>query len=150
MPAVLFCSTLQLHVSNWRYRPQRRNSTITFFNLFGHYNLLQFLASATRAVAAWRQFRIPSVLRFSWTCLVQRWGGRPWLRHLPPGSDSKTLRTGLELSIPATWPSHRRHCILMSSYISKKAHLRSKTPNACENIYSYNSEHQLEILPMSL
>ena len=41
--------------------------------LFGHYNPLQVLASAnlrrhtSRAVAAWRQFRIPSVLRFSST-----------------------------------------------------------------------------------
>ena len=44
--------------------------------LFGHYNLLQVLASAnlrrhtSRTVAAWRQFRIPSVLRFSSTCLA--------------------------------------------------------------------------------
>ena len=27
----------------------------------------------SRAVSAWRQFRIPSVLRFSSTCLAQRW-----------------------------------------------------------------------------
>ena len=71
--------------------------------LFGHYNLLQVLASAklrrhtSGAVAAWRQFRIRSVLRFSSTCLAQRWGGRSYLRQPPPGSDSKTLRTGLEL-----------------------------------------------------
>ena len=98
--------------------------------LFAHYNLLQVLASVnllrhtSLAVAVWRQFRIPSVFRFSSTCLAQRWGGRPCLRQPPPGSDSKTLRTGLELSIRATWPSHRRSCILirfttsMSSYIS--------------------------------
>ena len=99
--------------------------------LFGHYNLLQVLASAnlrrntSRAVAAWLQFRIPNVLRFSSTCLAQRWGGRPGLRRHPSrGSDSKALRTGLELSIRATWLSHRRRCILirftmsMSSYIS--------------------------------
>ena len=47
--------------------------------LFGHYNLLQVLALAnlrrhtSRAVAAWRHFRIPTVLRFSSTCLAQRW-----------------------------------------------------------------------------
>ena len=93
-------------------------------------NLLQLLASAnlrrhtSRAVAAWRKFRISTVLGFSSTCLAQRWKGRPCLQHPPPGSDSKTLRTKLELSIRETWPSHRRRCILtrfttsMSSYIS--------------------------------
>ena len=46
------------------------NST-PYFYLFGHYNLLQVLASAnlrrhtSRAIAAWRQFRIPSVVTFS-------------------------------------------------------------------------------------
>ena len=101
--------------------------------LFGHYNLLQVLASAnlrchtSRAVAPWHQFRIPSVLRFSSTCLAQRWVGRPCLRQQLPGSDSKTLRTGLELSIRATWPSHRRRCILirfttsLSSYTSYRS-----------------------------
>ena len=89
--------------------------------LFGHYNLLQVLASAnlrrhtSRAITAWRQFRIPSVLSYSSTWLAKRWEGRPCLRHPPPDSDSKTLRTGLELSIRATWPSHRRRCILMPS-----------------------------------
>ena len=47
---------------------------LTYF--LGHYNLLQVLASAnlrshtSRAVAAWRQFRILSVLRFSSTCFI--------------------------------------------------------------------------------
>ena len=45
----------------------------------------QLICGAIRHVAAWRQFRIPSVLRFSSTCLAQRWEGRPattttWLR----------------------------------------------------------------------
>ena len=79
--------------------------------IFGHYNLLQVLASAnlrrhtSRAVAAWRQFRIPSVLRFSSTCLAQRWGGRPCLRHPPAGSESKTLRVGAIHTSDMTQPS---------------------------------------------
>ena len=97
--------------------------------LFGHYNLLQVLASAnmrrhtSRAIAIWRQLRIHIVVTFSCTCLDQRWPRRPFLQLPPSGSDSKTLRTGLKLSIRVTWPSHRRRCVLiivttsMSSYI---------------------------------
>ena len=106
-----------------------------------------------------RQFQIPSVVTVSSTCLVQRWRGHYFLRLPPPGSDSKILRTGLELSIRRTWPSHRRRCILirftksMSSYLSYSFwfhHIRhsplsqrvlynlrriflSKTPNACSS-----------------
>ena len=42
--------------------------------LFGHYNMLKILDSANlrrhtlRAVVAWRQFRIASVVTFSFTC----------------------------------------------------------------------------------
>ena len=91
--------------------------------------LFTYLASANLqrhtswAIAAWYQFRIPSVVTFSVTCLVQRWRDRPFLRLPPPGSVLKTLLTGLELYIRATLPSHRRRCILirfttsMSSYI---------------------------------
>ena len=41
----------------------------------------------------------------------------PFLRLPTPGWDSKTLRTGLVLSIRATWPSHQRRCILISRCI---------------------------------
>ena len=84
---------------------QRNDVTICtylFTYLFSHYNVLQVLASAnfrchtSRAIAAWRQFRILSVVTFSSNSLAQRWRGRPFLRLRPPGSDSNTLRTGLD------------------------------------------------------
>ena len=60
----------------------------------------------------------------AFTCLTQRWQGRPLLWFPPPGSDSRTLRSRLELLMRITWPSQRRRFILicfttsMSSYIS--------------------------------
>ena len=109
--------------------------------LLGQYNLLQVLASAnlrrhtSRALAAWRQFRIPRVLRFSLTCLAQSWGGRSCLRHPPPGSDLKTLRTGFVIHtnwVRNPYELHRRRCILirlttsMSSYISYSSWFRCR------------------------
>ena len=52
-------------------------------------------STAVDSVAAWRQFRIPGVLRFSSTCLAIRWEGRPCLC-----SDSKTLRTAAVDCLP--------------------------------------------------
>ena len=59
--------------------------------LFGRYNLLQVLSSAklrchaSRAIAAWRQFRLPSVDTSLVAWSKQLWRGRPFLR-LPPQS----------------------------------------------------------------
>ena len=81
---------------------------LTFTYLVGSYNLLQVLAPAklrchtSQAITAWCQFRIPSVDTTLVTWYAQRLHGPPFLRLPPTGSDSKTLRTGLELSVRAT------------------------------------------------
>ena len=65
-----------------------------------HHELLQLVAN----------FGYPALLH-SQQC--------PFLRLPAAGTDSKTLRTGLKLSIRATLPSHRRRCTgSKSSYIS--------------------------------
>ena len=69
-------------------------------------------------------FRIPSVVTFLVTRSAQRCLNRPFQQFPPPGSESKTLQTRLQLSIEVTWTSLRRRCILirfitsMSSFIS--------------------------------
>ena len=111
----------------------------------------------SRAVAAWRQFRISSDLRFSSTCLAQRWGGRPCLRQ-PPGSDSKTtnwvgaIHTS-DMTQPSKTlyfntlhyvdvigyivqllvPSYAPFSSVAERYINLTEDFLSKTPNACSS-----------------
>ena len=75
------------------------NSTpILLAYLFGPYKMLGVLASAnlrrhtSRAIAAWCQFRIPSVVTFSVICLAQRWRGRQ-IRRLYEMGWNHTIRT---------------------------------------------------------
>ena len=75
---------IRLRPCHWKLiqRPVGSNTVVIansyLLYLFCHYNLLQVLPSAnlrrhtSRAVAAWRQFRI-SDFRLSSTCLAQRW-----------------------------------------------------------------------------
>ena len=57
-------------------------------------------------------------ITFLVTWSAQRFQGRTFLRLPPPGSDAKTLRTELELSIRATWTCHWRRCIFSTSMLS--------------------------------
>ena len=88
----------------------KSNNSTKFSYLFGRYKLLQVLVFAnlryhkSRAITAWRQFRIPSVVTFSVTCLAQSWRGRPFLRLPPSGSDSKTTNW-----VAAIHRSHMTH-----------------------------------------
>ena len=92
----------------------KKRYLLTYF--FGHYNLFQVLASAnfrrhtTRAVAAWRHF----VITFCCYILIQLFSPTLARPSFSATSTTWTLRTGLELSIGATWPSHRRRYIFTS------------------------------------
>ena len=104
---ILFNGCIRLHYS---------------YPLSTYYLLTYLRRHISRAIAAWRQFRIPSVVTFSVTCLAQDWRGLPLLRLPPPGSDSKTLRTGLKLSQPSkTLYFNAPHYIDVIVYIYRTA-----------------------------